>query len=212
MFSKGSLTIGRFRGAPIRVHWSTPIGLFVFAGFRFAPGAWIGFVLLVLLHELGHAAVVAACRHRVIAAEVYALGGLCHWDGRATPLQRALIAWGGVLAQLLAGVAVLVAVALFGRPGQPFAADLVDTFLRTNLWLCLLNLVPLPPLDGAEAWRIVPILAQRRRQRREAARLRKRPELDDPEELEPMPDEVKRVLERVTAQSRAMHQADKKSK
>jgi len=38
----------------------------------------------------------------------------------------------------------------------------IEVFTRTNFWLMAFNLVPFPPLDGAEAWKIVGQLRQRR--------------------------------------------------
>lgn len=225
MFSKGYLTIGRFGGAPIRIHWSTPIGMLFFTGFlrhpRFAPGLWLGFLLTVLVHELGHAIAVKLSRQRVVAVDAYALGGLCHWSGNPSPMARAMIAWGGVIAQAVLGVATLVALGVFGQPTSVFTADLARAFLETNLWVALMNLVPVPPLDGAEAWKVVPILASRWRRRRGIAAARSRAaeatkmtlrSLDELEELPPMPDEVKRVLDRVTSEGRAQYEAEKKAK
>lgn len=221
MFSKGYLRIGRFGAARILVHWSTPLGLLFFTRFRWAPGAWLGMALLILIHELGHAVAVRLSRQRVISAEINAFGGLCWWDGYPTPTQRAMIAWGGVIAQAAAGALVLIGAALVRPPGSAFERDLIDVFGMANLWMILLNLLPIPPLDGAEAWRIVPILASRLRRRRELAAARARAadatrvelrSLDDAEELPPMPDEVKRVLERVMAQGRAQQEAEKKTK
>jgi Zn-dependent protease len=225
MFSKGYLTIGRFGGAPIRIHWSTPIGMLVFTGFlrdpRFAPGAWLGYLLVVLIHELGHAIAVVRSGHRVVAVDAYALGGLCHWRGHPSPMARALIAWGGVIAQAVLAIGTLIALMFVGRPTHVFTADLTHAFLEANLWLIVTNLVPVPPLDGAEAWRVVPILASRWRRRREITAARARAEvatktalrsLDEVEELPPMPDEVKRVLDKVMSEGRAQYEAEKKAK
>lgn len=225
MFSKGYLTIGRFGRAPIRIHWSTPIGMLVFTGFlrnpRFAPGAWLGFLLVILIHELGHAVAVRLSRQRVIAVDANALGGLCHWEGYPSPMARAMIAWGGVIAQALLALATFVTIAVLGRPTDVFTADLASAFLGANLWLIAMNLVPVPPLDGAEAWRVVPILASRWRRRRELAAARARAaqathqtlrSLDELDELPPMPDEVRHVLDRVMSEGRAQFEAEKKGK
>ena len=227
----GYLVIGRFRGAPIRLHWTVPIGIVVFTGLRIAPGAWLAFVLILLVHELGHAVAVAYSRLRVTSVDVLGFGGLCHWSGYPTPRQRVLIAWGGVLAQAALAVVTFASVLSLGRPAHPFAADLVDTFLRTNLWLIMINLLPIPPLDGVEAWGVVRLItAARARRRMDAAqtaeralaaeeRARARAALpaehhgfDDvePQDLPPMPDEVKRVLDRILAEGRAEHESAKK--
>ena len=55
MPERGYFTIGRFHGARVRLHWSTVAGMLVLTRFHVAPGAWLGFLLVVLVHELGHA-------------------------------------------------------------------------------------------------------------------------------------------------------------
>src|SRR5262245_31795457 len=58
----GFLHLGRFRGVPLRMHVLAPLGALFFSGFRFEPGAWLGFVLIILLHEIGHALLVMRYR------------------------------------------------------------------------------------------------------------------------------------------------------
>lgn len=151
MFSSGYYTIGRFKGAPIRIHWSAPLGALFFGGFAFRPGFWLGFFAIIILHELGHAVVVKAVRQHVAGIDVIALGGVCKWSGSVTPIQRALIAWGGVWAQMVLFAAAQI-ILLFWSPSTAFLYDLIIVFTTTNLWLMAINLFPLKPLDGAEAW------------------------------------------------------------
>ncbi len=167
MFQSGYYTVGHFKGAPIRLHWSAPLGALVFGGFRFVPGFWIGFFLLVLLHELGHAVVVRLCGLRVAGIDIHGLGGQCRWEGRLTSLKQALIAWGGVWAQLALFAAVEVTLLFVAPPPNPHLWDLIDAFTRANLWLAALNLIPIRPLDGAEAWPLFSILWERFRLRRQ---------------------------------------------
>jgi len=154
VFRSGYWTVLRVRGAPVRLHWTIPVVAVLFSGFRFEPGFIVGFVLLVMLHELGHALLVWRTGHRVTAIEVTGLGGLCHWSGNATPFEESLIAWGGVLMQGALYAAVWIAIQYSGPPPDPFVGSLLSVFLGANLWLIALNLMPLPPLDGAEAWQI----------------------------------------------------------
>jgi stage IV sporulation protein FB len=154
MFETGFLQIARVRGAPVRIHWSVVLGALFFTGLRFEPTAWFAFLALVLVHELGHAAVVLACRLRVVGIDVLAFGGVCRWTGDSTPMQRAVIAWGGVLAQLLLLAATEGVVLATGAPTSSFGWELVSVFTMTNLWLAGVNLLPIPPLDGATAWTI----------------------------------------------------------
>ena len=152
MMERGYLKLFRFRGIPIRAHWTLPLGVLMFSGGRVAPGLWLGIVALIVLHELGHAALVHRAGLVNLGIDITGFGGRCTWAGSPTPTQRALIAWGGVLAQLvllaLTGLPLLV----LGAPSNAFLADLVHAFTATNLVLMALNLIPIRPLDGAEAW------------------------------------------------------------
>jgi Zn-dependent protease len=161
MFRGGYLTVGRLRGIPIRLHWSLPVAAFVLSGFALEPVLWAGFFGLVSLHELGHAAVARAAGQRVLSVEVTGLGGLCRWQGQATPTQRALIAWGGVFAQVIVLLAALLARGLFGPPSSRALLQLLDVAIYTNLFLIAFNLLPLQPLDGAEAWPLAGIMRRR---------------------------------------------------
>ena len=152
MFETGFLQIARIRGAPVRIHWSVALGALFFTGLRFEPAAWLAFLALVLIHELGHAAIVLRCGLRVVGIDVLAFGGVCRWSGDSTPLQRAVIAWGGVLAQLVLLAATWGIVLATGAPTSRFGMELVSVFTETNLWLAMVNLFSsIPPLDGATA-------------------------------------------------------------
>jgi membrane-associated protease RseP (regulator of RpoE activity) len=228
-FSQGYAWLGSIRSVPIRVHWTTPVGMVLISGFAFLPGAWAAFLLLVVCHELGHAFIVQACRCEVVAVDVNGLGGLCHWEGTATPLERAAIAWGGVVGQL-----VVLAAAL---PLRWFVAPHVDSvyapqffyaLISSNLDLMAINLVPVRPLDGAEAWPLFGMLWRRWREasrRRRAAAERERAAaerraaaaatssaLEHLDTLEddappPMPREVEAVLDRILDETRREGQA-----
>jgi stage IV sporulation protein FB len=161
MMQGGYWHLGRWRGVPLRMHFLAPVGALFFSGFRFEPGVWAGFLLLVLLHEIGHALWVMRYGLRVASIDLHAYGGACRWSGQATDWQRTIIAWGGVMAQavLLALTAGVVSVA--GLPRSGLVRQLVDVFIGTNLWLMLINLAPFPPLDGADAWKIIGELRRR---------------------------------------------------
>ncbi|MFK7989705.1 MAG: hypothetical protein AB8I08_27045 [Sandaracinaceae bacterium] len=148
---RGYITLFRLRGVPLRAHWSVPLGVLVFSGMRFAPGIWLGMLSLILLHELGHAALVSRAGLVNLGIDVTGFGGRCRWAGNPTPRERAAIAWGGVLAQL--GVLAVAAPFwwLWGD-SRGFLGDLLYALTSLNLFLIALNLVPFPPLDGAEAW------------------------------------------------------------
>jgi hypothetical protein len=154
MFDRGYWHVGTLRGVPIRLHWSIPLGCIVFSGFNFVPAFWVSFTFLVLAHELGHAAVVRWFRHRTLSVDVTGFGGLCRWSGHASPFERSAIAWGGVLAQAAILLPTYLLVTFLGAPTNPHVSQVVYAFTHSNMLLIGLNLLPFPPLDGAEAWKI----------------------------------------------------------
>lgn len=149
---RGSVTVARLWNAPVRLHWSLAVGLFLVGGLQ--PGAWVGFLLVIVAHEIGHAVLVRRFRQQVLGLSFHALGGECQWAGQPAPIRRALIAWGGV-----AGQAVLFVLAWVVSRGLPhifvgrFGESLGHALLGSNAAMAAFNLLPVYPLDGIEAWR-----------------------------------------------------------
>lgn len=162
---RGYVRIGTWRGAPVLLHWTVVLGALFFGGFRFVPAFWAGFFGLILLHELGHAYFVRRFKQRVISIEVHGLGGLCMWNGRVSPIERALIAWGGVFAQMLVFAGAQVFLLTYGPPATLGGRQILEVATWTNLFVIALNLIPVRPFDGAEAWPLLPLLWNRRRVR-----------------------------------------------
>lgn len=152
MGSRGYVTVGRIRRVPLRVHLATPVGLFVFTGFSFNPLLWAGFVVIILIHELGHALLVRRYRLSVVSVDLNGIGGVCRYSGRPTEVQESVIAWGGVLAQGVLMAITEVVGRIAGLRGQTFVAQVAEMLVASNFYLMVLNLVPLPPFDGAKAW------------------------------------------------------------
>ncbi|MBL8915890.1 MAG: hypothetical protein JNM17_34645 [Archangium sp.] len=119
-------------------------------------GALLGMATLIFVHELGHAVLVRAYRAHVVAIDFLPFGGECAWQGSVTALGHSVIAWGGVLAQALLLVVVEGVMAAVGRPQEPFLNGLVHMLTVSNVYMMVLNLVPIPPLDGSKAWLVVP--------------------------------------------------------
>jgi stage IV sporulation protein FB len=151
-FREGFLVLGHVWRAPIRVHWSTPIVAFALTGLSFVPGAWLGFLVLVLVHEMGHAAAARSFGAHVVSVNAHGLGGTCEWYGDVPSKQRAIIAWGGVLAQ--AALYVIARFAAIVLPSWGLVGQFMYTVTVTNIILIVINLLPIRPLDGAEAWRL----------------------------------------------------------
>jgi hypothetical protein len=174
----------------------------LFSRGRFDPGLLIGILLVILIHEIGHAVLVKARGLQTIEIRIHGLGGECRWAGMPTALDRSIIAWGGVLFQGLLLIATLVALQLAPPLSGPFLPGLVEAFIYTNAFMALLNLLPIPMLDGYEAWRIFgrvdwKKLRRKLTPRRAPPRPKEPPPTDDADEI------VRRALERARLEGRA---------
>ncbi|MBK7863347.1 MAG: hypothetical protein IPJ65_33055 [Archangiaceae bacterium] len=160
LFERGGINLGKIADVSVRVHWSALIGAYVFTGFRYDAVEWACFFGLVLAHEVGHALVVKAAGAQATLIELTGYGGACHWGGAPSAIGRACIAWGGVWAQLLLLAGAEAWVFAVSMPRTYLAMRIYAALTVTNCWLIAVNLLPVPPLDGAEAWRL-PILLGR---------------------------------------------------
>jgi Zn-dependent protease len=177
MFGRGTFTIARVRGIPVRVHWSLLIvipylALILTYQFpviartaRVDPGAvavprfvWgillsAGLFLSVLLHELAHSVVAIWRGSRVKEIILMAVGGVSVIETmpRKRWEQGLVAAVGPLLSLLLGGLLYL---AYWVTPAG--AADVrfgVFYLAQTNLILGLFNLLPAFPLDGGRIFR-----------------------------------------------------------
>jgi Zn-dependent protease len=174
MFDTGYVTLFKLgrRGVAVRMHWTAPIAAWLMTGRELSPVRWLTFLVVILCHELGHAVMVRMARARVLSIALTAVGGHCTWAGNVTRYQRAYIAWGGVLAQALLLLIGYVIVILGLYPFGVYTDGVVDVLIDANLVIALLNLLPVKPLDGAEAWALIPMLPKRMRVARLNRRLR----------------------------------------
>jgi Zn-dependent protease len=127
--------------------------------------AFLGLLTIVFVHELGHALSARRMRFRVVAIDIHGFGGECWLEGAPTGWRLILFAWSGVLAQ---AVLLLVpdALILAGiHPSSPAGLAYMATFIGPNMLLMLINLIPTGGLDGATAWKILPLLLRRLKMR-----------------------------------------------
>jgi Zn-dependent protease len=213
--SGGFVTLFRGRRIAVRMHWTAPLGAFIFGRFRFAPGFWLGFLTLILVHELGHAVAIRASGARVRSVDLHGGGGECSWDGEVTRVQRALIAWGGVFAQLVLFGAVAALLAITEPNLGEFAGEFAEAFGMYNLILAAFNLLPVRGFDGIEAWPLFPLLwrgwkrrgAERRARARMDARMRaaaelsKRRDHEDEKADDDVDEVVVKLLEKTTGKT-----------
>ena len=154
---------GEIRGVTYRVHW-TILLIFPFAwAFASSPVAGsllaLSFLVLILAHELGHAAVARFCGLRVRGFEFNILHGRCLIDKPEYEIEMALVSWGGVLAQgflLLLFVPLCALGDVLPRSLVTLLAPMAAVFVVVNAVYIVFNLWPRAPLDGANAWKLLP--------------------------------------------------------
>jgi hypothetical protein len=164
--SSGYLLLGRVTvlGARLHIHWSAVALAGVMLGvWHRQPGYAIEAIAcyfgLILLHEAGHAAMARRLGYRASDIYLSMIHGLCAYDSPDTLRQEALIAWGGVLAQLAVALPLVALAQVPTIASLSFAGILIAAFGYFSLAMVALNLVPVRGLDGAKAWRLLPILA-----------------------------------------------------
>lgn len=201
----GAWKIGKVYGAPVYVHWSLLFLGPIVSGWPLRAGVIVGALLVVFLHELGHALMVRRYRLRVREVALHGLGGHCAWSGDASPVALSWIAAGGVLMQLVVAAiayALLVFVPALAASSR-IVADMLDTFVGWNLVIAGLNLLPIPPLDGVEVWKLPRRLREARRRRRSksiAKAVRQSRELASIGEVDDA--EVKKLVQKALAKAR----------
>ena len=173
-FASGFWTAFRWRGVPIRLHWSLLVGSLFLSRLEWRPGIWLGYFVVVVWHEMGHAMLVHRMGLRTHEIQVHGLGGVCVYDGTATPYQRAVIAWGGVLAQAVILFLAWPLDLALGPFGVPFVYDLMGVFVVSNAIIIAINLVPIAPLDGADAWKLFGLWRARRQSQSAERPIRRR--------------------------------------
>lgn len=168
--------LGRWAGIPVSMHWTVLIvfaWLYLFFWDLLATAiAALAFFALLVAHEFGH---VAALRLKKIGVESIELNGLhgrtAH--GWASAGDDILVAWGGVAAQLVVLLLALPAMYLLPLQSLPGLAlvvgPLLFVFVKLNIFLMVVALLPLGPFDGYRAWAVIPWLRKKLRQRRQAA-------------------------------------------
>jgi stage IV sporulation protein FB len=165
--NSGFWSIGKWRGVPVFFHWTILLWIpwYLWQNMNFISTAltFLAFVLLMCVHELGHA-IVAKKRHvKVEEIRLFVLHGQCEHEHPYYEEDDVFIAWGGVLAQFVILALALVTnylLALLSPQAYYILAPLFYVFVNTNIAIATINLIPIQPLDGYRAWRAIPLLGE----------------------------------------------------
>jgi len=173
--AKGYMRVGKVGQTDLRVHWSAPIALLLWVLAFGESGAW-GEVTAVVLgiylaHGLGHWAVAKAQKFKVHRLEMGPLGVHAGYSGHGTQSAHTWVAFGGVMAHILIGMAMVLV---------PGSGTVFQAAVGVNLVLGAANLVPAGTLDGADGWPLAMGAARRTGHRKSSnQRARLVQEVDD---------------------------------
>ncbi|BCK70127.1 zinc metalloprotease [Streptomyces glebosus] len=164
----GSVRVGQVVGVPLRMHWSVPllVGLFAYGLGRqglpvwtpgrsdavYAVGGVAGAALLMgslLLHETAHAATALRKKISVQDVTLWALGGTTRMGRPPNAAAAFAVAVSGPLISLvIGGVALGAGIGLHGLSGWAVPSVVLAWLGWANLFLGVFNLLPAVPLDG----------------------------------------------------------------
>lgn len=160
-----SWRIMQWRGVPIFLNWTVLIGLpwfyYRLGNLVDMAAAFVALLSLLLIHEMGHAAVAKWRQVPVLEIRLFLLHGHCMHEVPEQKSDGVWIAWGGVAAQFaLLVIAFAVSKLLEAMAFELYlhAQPVLGVFIATNIFIMLFNLTPLPGLDGTKAWLAVPML------------------------------------------------------
>lgn len=154
------------RGVDVFIHWTIFLiaGFMIYATYRkpwvtIAGGmAWLA---LILLHECGHMIAAHRMRSKVLSIELYPIHGLCRFELPWSKFNHCVIAWGGVLAQAVVAIPILLWLEVFGYTRFPVINAVIAILGPYSLAVALFNLIPVGRLDGVMAWKIIPEFIRR---------------------------------------------------
>lgn len=160
--------IVRIRGVSVYVHWSAfLVAAILLMGVLQRPlvtlAALVSYFSLLLIHECGHLIAAQRLRGQVFDIKLYPIFGMTSFETPWSRFDHCVIKWAGVLAQAVVALPIVTWVAVFGyTPFAPVNAVLaILGFI--SLGIAAFNLLPIPPLDGAVAWGLIPELIKRSR-------------------------------------------------
>ena len=164
-------------GASVLVHWSTLVPVVLLAMIAITNpiyGAlFVGsYISIIFAHEYGHAFVAHRLGYRVHSIGITFWHGWCRHEQPDTKWEDALIAWGGVAAQVLLAIPALILAFVLGGRDWAYFTPIIVFLGFFNLAWALANLLPGDDTDGRLAWGIVPLFIEDRRMRKAAEKRR----------------------------------------
>jgi Zn-dependent protease len=149
-------------GKPVYFHWPIVFVFLYFAlkhkGIDIALGA-ISYLLLLLVHEIGHAYYVNKLGYKLSYISIYPIHGSCHFLYDPNFPIHPLISAGGLIFQaalLVLWVAILGVLDVLGFDRYIYMLNPVThAFVLLNVITLIINSLPMQGLDGHTLWPVL---------------------------------------------------------
>jgi Zn-dependent protease len=167
----GRLTrVAQVCGVDVYLHWSVPaLAIAVLAVSNRSTATTVpgiaAYLSLLILHESGHLIMARRRGYQAFSMVLYPFVGLAQFEAPESRLDRALIAWGGVLAQMTVAIPFTLYVAAAGYTESEPVNAVLAILGGYSLFVAVFNLLPIRPLDGWKAWDIIPAWLEQRTSR-----------------------------------------------
>ena len=161
----GYWKFGQWKGIPFLFHWTIllwlPWSMWQYKSWSWILPSFVAYIALLFIHEMGHAIAARLTRTKVFTLKLFFMHGQCVHEEPYYESDHIWIAWGGVLAQLgilLITVSIQQMLQWLRLYIPSLLVPLFHVFIQVNFFIIIINLLPVAPLDGHVAWRILPLL------------------------------------------------------
>lgn len=149
-------------GAPVHIHWAAlvVIGFLLVVSIKtplYAVATVCSYFGIILLHEAGHAYFVRRMGYRPRNIYLGVVHGYCEFDAPLSLREECIIAWGGVIAQLVVAVPLIVLSLTTPLDQLPLTGPIIAFLGYLSVVFALFNLMPVMNLDGVRAWQLIPV-------------------------------------------------------
>lgn len=157
------------------LHWSALLVMGGLLGISFnspilAVISIFSYFGIIMLHETGHAFVANRLGCDIRGVYLGFLHGKCECELPYNQKHKSLIAWGGVAAQLVIALPLIIGSQTLSI-NEIYGLGPVVAFLGyISALVALVNLAPSRELDGLEAWKLIPVLVKEYMARKKSKR------------------------------------------
>lgn len=148
-------------GTPVQAHWSVLAAMAVLFLFSvknplYAVATICSYFGTILLHEAGHAYFVRRLGYQPRNIYLGLVHGQCSFDAPYNLREECIVAWGGITAQLIVAVPLILLYQLTPFNQLPLTGPIVVFLGYMSVIMVLFNLMPVMNLDGVKAWQLIP--------------------------------------------------------